>query len=103
MTHPNDHDGPRRDPTAAKQRALDAARRSRDKAEHIRSESAPKADQAVTTTRHVAEKAEPTVPGRVTDSSRQIAEITARSPAVPVAAVAVLAGVAVWLIVRWRR
>ncbi|MEV6655729.1 hypothetical protein [Nocardia fluminea] len=63
----------------------------------------PDADHAITTTRQAAQPVEPTLPERASDSGRQMAEVTARAPAVPVVAIAVLAGVAVWLIVRRRR
>ncbi|PKV98070.1 hypothetical protein [Nocardia fluminea] len=63
----------------------------------------PHTEPAITTTRHAAQAVEPTLPERASDSGRQMAEVTARAPAVPVVAIAVLAGVAVWLIVRRRR
>ncbi|MEV0550510.1 hypothetical protein AB0H98_27195 [Nocardia salmonicida] len=50
-----------------------------------------------------AQKVEPTVPERASDSGRQMAEVAARAPAVPLVAVAVLAGVTAWLVMRRRR
>ncbi|MGW5919125.1 hypothetical protein ACWFPY_09025 [Nocardia fluminea] len=63
----------------------------------------PDADHAITTTRQAAQAAEPTLPERASDSGRQMTEVAARVPAVPVVAITALAGVAVWLIVRRRR
>ncbi|MFG1772858.1 hypothetical protein ACGFIX_25030 [Nocardia salmonicida] len=50
-----------------------------------------------------AQEVEPTVPERASDSGRQMAEVAARAPAVPLVVVAVLAGVAAWLVMRRRR
>lgn len=61
------------------------------------------ADHAITTTRQAAQAVEPTLPERASDSGRQLAEVAARAPAVPVVAIAVVAGVAAWLIARRRR
>lgn len=88
--------------TDAKYQALHTADQARDKAEQAKVDAKAKTEQALDKTKQVADKVESSVPEPVAERGRQAADV-ARKPPIPVAAAALAAALAVWLIARRRR